>query len=481
MFMKINSWLFLLTLLLPTSLFASGKLVIGIRGNEAATQRYVREFRGSVLAEDLSREFEDEGGTDVRIISPITNREVTILLPLSLTPNTLMEALIKTRIARQNGAARILIESPVALSTIPVLGRRGENIRVPVESMFAVAGARFARENKGTLRALSPEPMWTYQTSEPTKSVIFGDDHPELRDEIAKLMRIPTLNRDVDLPAVQIFYLAPFTRPANEVFFKQMADVRELVQRGARLELVTPYLPYARSDRMSHKTGTTVVGRLVADLIESVGISSITFIRAHAAQSEGFFRVPTFHLSEREIMVPILRKLGVTVVLSPDAGAVKDATLYADDLDAALAIINKQRDPDSKAIKIVGMTPAFLRGRKVSIERQVVLIPDDETESGSTGDRGGARVSKRRPKKVIFFVVHPRGRADAARTSKFIDTFIVMNTLPIPEVHREGIARVVSVAPLIASKLKELRVSTNSRDGCKTRLRALKGRWIYAP
>jgi ribose-phosphate pyrophosphokinase len=458
--MRVKIILALLLITTPLWVFAEDTLVVGIRGNKSATEAYVAAKPGRAIAEE-EKTFEFEsGGTSARIKSSIPNKSVVILLPQFLNANTLMEALIKTRIARQNGAHTITIESPVALSTIPVLDSRGEQIQVPVDSMLAVAGAQFVHEANGKTRGLTSESMWLFPRLDATKSFIFGDDHPQLRDDLAKEMNIPILDRSKDLPAAQIFYLAPFISPANEIFFKQMADIRALVAAGARVEAIYPYQPYARLDQMGG-TGGTVPGRLVADIIESVGTSSITFVRPHAIQSVGFYKIPTYHLSGMETMVPVLKSRKVTVIVSPDNGAMKESTLYAEALDAALAVINKQRVGEK--IKIVGMTAAFRNGKRVSIKGKVVASPDDETDTGSTGGKGGERVAKKKPKKFIFNAMHLRGAAKAAIESPHVNEAIFSDTLPIPAgIRANKKVTVVSIAPELGRSLNRIRVDCPS-------------------
>src|SRR5256885_2173678 len=80
---------------------------------------------------------------------------------------------------------------------IGILDPRGEKIYLPVPSMVAVAGAGFLNERGGILRGLSPEAMYLFNKGDPTKSVIFGNDHAELRDELSKVLHIPVL-KEID-------------------------------------------------------------------------------------------------------------------------------------------------------------------------------------------------------------------------------------------------------------------------------------------
>jgi len=78
----------------------------------------------------------------------------------------------------------------------------------------------------------------------------------------------------------------------------------------------------------------------------------------HAQQIMGFFDIPVDHLHGSPVMVKYLRSKNLLnpVVVSPDAGGVKQAYAYSQMLGCGLAIVAKQRKSptDVEAFSLVG-------------------------------------------------------------------------------------------------------------------------------
>lgn len=215
----------------------------------------------------------------------------------------------------------------------------------------------------------------------------------------------------------------PSQIPVNETLFQALSSIWTWSLRGISVQLVTPYLFYARSDKID-QSGTAIVGRLVADLIESVGTSTISFIRAHAPQSEGFFSIPTVHVSGRETINKFLLTHNIDGVVSPDAGFQKQATLYANDLGVGISVINKQRDPTTGKLVIHGVSGNPVKNRRLA-------LIDDETQTGGTLHQGSEHLKKRKATFVIAIVTNLAGNGDKAMKSPFIDIFAATNSLPV--------------------------------------------------
>lgn len=98
---------------------------------------------------------------------------------------------------------------------------------------------------------------------------------------------------------------------------------------AARLHAVTPYLCYARKDRRT-KSRDPVSIRYVAQLMESIGIDTITAMDVHnPAAWENAFRCASVHLSAHLVLIDyflsVLDQRSVTVA-SPDLGGTKRAS-----------------------------------------------------------------------------------------------------------------------------------------------------------
>ena len=101
------------------------------------------------------------------------------------------------------------------------------------------------------------------------------------------------------------------------------------------------------------------MARVVADLLEVVGISHIVNVDLHTPQIEGFFHAPVDSLTAVPTLCRVLRD-HVTrdfVVVSPDVGRVAMATHYAEEcLGASVVVLHKRRVSGSqtKVTHVVG-------------------------------------------------------------------------------------------------------------------------------
>ena len=117
---------------------------------------------------------------------------------------------------------------------------------------------------------------------------------------------------------------------------------------------VVPYFGFARQDRKD-KPRVSIGAKLVADLLETAGVTRVMTMDLHADQIQGFFNIPVDHLFASTIFLPYLESLNLTnlLVATPDIGGTKRANAYAKYLNSDLVICYKQR---KKANEISSMT-----------------------------------------------------------------------------------------------------------------------------
>jgi ribose-phosphate pyrophosphokinase len=141
----------------------------------------------------------------------------------------------------------------------------------------------------------------------PHEFVIFsGTANPELASAIASdlgvvpgacaIDRFPDGETSIQLQESvrrkEVFLVQPLSPPVNEHFVELLA-LADACRRAAaaRITAVVPYLGYARSDKR-HGRREPIMGRMVADLLEAVGVHHVVTVDLHAPQIEGFFRIP---------------------------------------------------------------------------------------------------------------------------------------------------------------------------------------------
>jgi ribose-phosphate pyrophosphokinase len=144
----------------------------------------------------------------------------------------------------------------------------------------------------------------------------------------------------------EVFLIQP-TAPPVDSHLVELLALADACRRAAasRLSAVVPYFGYARADKRVLRS-EPITARMVADLLQAVGIAHIVTLDLHAAQIEGFFTIPVDGLSAVPILCSALKnRLPDSIVtVSPDAGRVRMATEYAHRLDTPVAVLHKRRD-----------------------------------------------------------------------------------------------------------------------------------------
>ena len=226
----------------------------------------------------------------------------------------------------------------------------------------------------------------------PQEFVIFaGTANPELAATIAAdlgmllgacaIDRFPDGETSIQLQESvrrkEVFLVQSLSPPANEHFVELLA-LADACRRAAaaRITAVVPYMGYARSDKR-HGRREPIMGRMVADVLEAVGVHHVVTVDLHAPQIEGFFRIPVDSLTAVPHLSIYLREEtspGV-VVVAPDAGAFRMATEYAHRLNGTVAVLHKRRKSGT------GTQVTHLVG---DVAGRACLIVDDMISTGGT-------------------------------------------------------------------------------------------------
>lgn len=157
-----------------------------------------------------------------------------------------------------------------------------------------------------------------------------------------------------------------------------------LKDAGARhLQLVTPYLCYARKERRTQYQDP-VITRYLASLIEACGVDRLMALEIHnLAAFDNAFRIPTQHLASAELFAEHFAPLAAAadaVAVSPDAGGAKRAELFRQALQRRIgrpvgsAYMEKYRANDV-------VTGALLVGE---VRGKVAIVIDDLISTGGT-------------------------------------------------------------------------------------------------
>jgi ribose-phosphate pyrophosphokinase len=295
-----------------------------------------------------------------------------------------------------------------------------------------------------------------------------GRAYPELAQEIADLLKVeivPTralnyANSEIyvrfeeSVRGSDAFVIQSHAAPVNEWLMEQLIMVDALKRASAkRITVVAPFYPYARQDK-KHRGREPISARLIADLFRTAGANRLMSVDLHAAQIQGFFDGPVDHLWALPVLSGYVQQKYDTAemtVVSPDAGRVRVADMWADRLNCALAIIHKRRDPNVVNTVVVHEVVGDVSGR-------VCLLVDDMIDTAGTICQASEALLARGAKSVIAAATHPvlSGPAYERLQASAFQEVIVSNTLPIPAERRFDGLTVLSIAPLIARAITEV-------------------------
>ena len=215
---------------------------------------------------------------------------------------------------------------------------------------------------------------------------------------------------------------------------------------AGRINVVVPYLAYARSDKKDQpRVGITA--RLLANLIEEAGADRYITIDLHAGQIQGFFNIAGDVLTTFYLLIDYIaeKKIDNLVIVSTDLGFAKKGRNWAERLGTPHAIVEKRRignDAKSEALSLIG-----------DVRDMNVLLVDDEVLTGGSVVNAVNLVRQEGARDVYLAFAHPLLAEQAAErlAGAGIKEIITTNTVPISEEKRAKLPNmtVLSVAPLL--------------------------------
>ncbi len=239
-------------------------------------------------------------------------------------------------------------------------------------------------------------------------------------------------------------------RSVNDAIMEHLIMVDAARRASAkRITAVAPFYGYCRQDRKSEGR-EPITARLLADMFKVAGATRLVSVDLHTGQIQGFFDGPVDHLTAMPILVERLREYKEDlVVVSPDAGRVKVAERYAQQLDASLAIIHKRRVKGKK-----NATEAKTIVGKVKGKRCVMI--DDMIDTAGTICQGADLLMSKGASSVIGAATHGlfSGPAvDRLKNSEF-EKVIITDTLPLPSEKIFDKLEVLTIADVLANAIR---------------------------
>jgi len=223
-----------------------------------------------------------------------------------------------------------------------------------------------------------------------------------------------------------VFIIQPTSAPANFNLMELLIMVDALKRSSARsITAVVPYYGYARQDRKAEPR-VPISAKLVANLMETAGITRVVTVDLHASQIQGFFDIPVDNLYGAVLFNDYVKakNLKNPIVASPDIGGVARARYFAKTMGLDMVIVDKRREKanESEVMNIIG-----------NVEGKDVIMIDDMIDTAGTMVKAAAALKKLGATSVMACCTHPvlSGPAFDRIEKGELDELVVTNTIPI--------------------------------------------------
>jgi len=253
--------------------------------------------------------------------------------------------------------------------------------------------------------------------------------------------------------ARDVFVVQSTCAPTNENLMEMFMMVDALKRASARrITAVIPYFGYARQDRRPRSTRVPISAKVIANMLETVGVERLLTMDLHADQIQGFFDIPVDNIYASPVLLSDLKGKAYKnlVVVSPDVGGVVRARALAKQLGCDLAIIDKRRAAAnvSEVMHVIG-----------EIEGRNCVIMDDMIDTAGTLVKAAEVLKERGAKSVYAYCTHAvfSGPAIERIGKSQIDEVVITNTIPLSDAAKAcPKIRQLSVAFLFAESIRRI-------------------------
>jgi ribose-phosphate pyrophosphokinase len=246
-----------------------------------------------------------------------------------------------------------------------------------------------------------------------------------------------------------VFIIQPTSAPANFNLMELLIMVDALKRSSARsITAVVPYYGYARQDRKAEPR-VPISAKLVANLMETAGITRVVTVDLHASQIQGFFDIPVDNLYGAVLFNDYVKSKNLKnpVVASPDIGGVARARYFAKTMGLDMVIVDKRREKanESEVMNIIG-----------NVEGKDVIMIDDMVDTAGTMVKAAAALKAKGATSVMACCTHPvlSGPAYERIENGELDELVVTNTIPMNQTSSK--IKVLSTAKMLGEVIRRV-------------------------
>ncbi|SHO80801.1 Ribose-phosphate pyrophosphokinase [hydrothermal vent metagenome] len=293
--------------------------------------------------------------------------------------------------------------------------------------------------------------------------IFSGTSNKELAQDIASYLELPVSKASIkrfsdgeisvqitqSVRGKDIFIVQPTSAPANANLMELLIMTDALKRSSAKsITAVVPYYGYARQDRKAAPR-VPITAKLVANLMETSGITRMVTVDLHASQIQGFFDVPVDNLYGAIIFMDYIKSKNFKnpMIASPDVGGVARARYFADKLGLDMAIVDKRREKanESEVMNIIG-----------DVKGKDIILIDDMIDTAGTMVKAATALKNLGANSVMACCTHPvlSGPAFERIEKGDLDELVVSNTIPLQRASKK--IKVLSTAPMLGEVIRRV-------------------------
>ena len=298
--------------------------------------------------------------------------------------------------------------------------------------------------------------------------IFTGNANPKLARRIAEYLNVSLGKASVErfsdgeiyveieetVRGKDVYIIQPTCHPTNDNLMEIMVMVDALRRASAdRIIAVIPYFGYSRQDRRPRSSRVAITAKVVANMLDGVGVDRVLTVDLHADQIQGFFNIPVDNVYASPILLGDIWRQRFTdlLVVSPDVGGVVRARALAKRLgDADLAIIDKRR-PKANVAQVMNIIG--------EVEGMNCVLVDDMVDTAGTLCKAAKALKDHGAASVSAYCTHAvlSGAAIENLNNSVLNELVVTDTIPLSaEAEACTTIRQLSIATMLAETIRRI-------------------------
>lgn len=202
----------------------------------------------------------------------------------------------------------------------------------------------------------------------------------------------------------KIVYILSSFNNSDEIIKLMLAIDAAKRAEAAKIIPVLPYYIYARGDKKDQARGP-IAAKIMAEMIEQRGATSVITAELHADQIQGFFNIPVTHIQGKNIFDTYIARIANenTILCAPDAGSgkrvermIKQLKKYHN-VDLTYVLMHKIRSGPNQIENMVIIG---------DVQGKDVIILDDLVDTGGTLCRAAEELKNNGANTVRAVITH---------------------------------------------------------------------------